>query len=401
MWAAPQFDDSTWQKVSLPASFDNLGLKAGGVICLRKSVTLPVGADAKDFDLYVGWNSSVFRVYFNGQTLKPNSDLKPFYGDNQYFHVPKGLVRPGASNVVAIREYGLTGGSGLWIPAEAMGLPADPSALNGPWKFRAEQTFPALTPAALAALPSAPTSQIQSTPGALFNAMINPLIPYAVKGCLWYQGESNAGDAGHYQGLLTNLIADWRGRWGEGRFPFEVEQLANYGDAPGRPGDSGVAGIREAQLRVAQTVPATGLAVAIDLGNLDGNIHPADKWDVGRRLSLVALSNAYGKPLVHSGPIYAGMSVQNGTICLKFRHTDGGLVARGGPLQRFAIAGDNKRFVWADAKINGDTVVVSSPQVPQPAAVRYAWADNPQGCNLYNGAGLPASPFRTDDWPQN
>ena len=173
--------------------------------------------------------------------------------------------------------------------------------------FRAEQTFPALTPAALAALPSAPMSQIQNTPGALFNAMINPLIPYAIKGCLWYQGESNAGDSGHYQGLLTDLIADWRGRWGEGSFPFEIEQLANYNAPPAQPGDSGVAGIREAQRRVAEAVPDTGLAVAIDLGNPDGNIHPADKWDVGGRLSLVALANAYGKNIVHSGPIYAGM----------------------------------------------------------------------------------------------
>ena len=397
-WAAPPFDDGAWQKASLPASFDNLGLKAGGVLCLRKSVILPADAGAKDFDLYVGWNSNVFRVYFNGQVLKPNSDLKPFYGDNQYFHVPHGLVRPGAANVVALREYGLTAGSGLWIPAKAMGLPASPSALDGPWAFRAEQTFPALTPAALAALPGAPASQIQNTPGALFNAMIHPLIPYAIKGCLWYQGESNAGDAGHYRGLLTDLIADWRGRWGEGRFPFEVEQLANYGGPPAEPGDSGVAGVREAQLRVAQTVPDTGLAVAIDLGNPDGNIHPADKWDVGRRLSLVALSNAYGKPVIHSGPIYAGMKVAGSTVTIAFRHADGGLAAPGGPLQRFAVAGGDKKFVWADARIAGDTVVVSSPRVPQPVAVRYAWADNPVGCNLYNGAGLPASPFRTDDW---
>ena len=222
------------------------------------------------------------------------------------------------------------------------------------------------------------------------------------KGVSGYQGESNAGDASHYQDLLTDLITDWRGRWGEGRFPFEVEQLANYGDPPAQPGQSGVAGIREAQLKVAQTVPATGLAVAIDLGNPDGNIHPADKWDVGHRLSLGALSNAYGRPVIHSGPIFSGMAIKSGVVRLTFTHTDGGLVVRGGkPLQRFAVAGKDHKFVWADAKIIGNAVVVSSPLVPQPVAVRYAWADNPQGCNLYNGAGLPASPFRTDDWPGN
>jgi sialate O-acetylesterase len=145
---------------------------------------------------------------------------------------------------------------------------------------------------------------------------------------------------------------------------------------------------------VSQTVPNTGLAVAIDIGEVD--IHPKDKQDVGRRLALLALGKAYAKEVVDSGPIYKSMQVEQNQIRIKFTHADGGLVAKGGPLQRFAIAGADNRFVWADARIDGDSVVVSSPQVASPVAVRYAWASNPQGANLYNGAGLPASPFRTD-----
>jgi sialate O-acetylesterase len=281
-----------------------------------------------------------------------------------------------------------------------MNLPVtDPKSLDDTWRFQAEQTYPALTPAAQKAMPTYPGVQIQDTPGALFNAMIAPLIPYAIKGCIWYQGESNVGAPQQYRALLTDLITDWRGRWGEGDFPFEIEQLANYYDIPAQPVDSGEARVREAQLQVAQTVPHTGLAVAIDIGTED--IHPPNKREVGRRLSLAALSDAYGKSIVHSGPIYAGMQVTGSTVTIQFRHVDGGLAAHGGPLMQFAVAGSDRKFVWADARIAGDTVIVSSPQTPQPVAVRYAWANNPQGCNLYNGAGLPASPFRTDDWPQN
>ena len=258
--------------------------------------------------------------------------------------------------------------------------------------------FPTLRRRDLAALPIYPVATPQNTASYLFNAMIHPLIPYGIQGVIWYQGESNVPRALNYKSLLTLLIKDWRQRWGEGDFPFYIVQLANYGDAPHDPVQDQIGNyhIREAQLQVAQSVANTGLAVTIDIG--EESIHPRNKREVGRRLSLLALNRTYGHKEVDSGPIYQAMTVKDNKIYLKFTQTDGGLVAKDGELKQFSIAGHDHRFVWADAVLEGDSVVVSSPSVPQPVAVRYAWASNPAGCNLYNGAGLPASPFRTDDW---
>jgi sialate O-acetylesterase len=232
----------------------------------------------------------------------------------------------------------------------------------------------------------------------LYNGMIAPLIPYALRGAIWYQGESNANRAYQYRTLFPALIQDWRRAWGQGDFPFLFVQLANFTAPPAEPGESDWAELREAQ-SMALALPNTGMAVAIDLGEAD-NIHPPNKQEVGRRLALAARAIAYGQPVVYSGPLYQSMAVEGHSIRLWFRHLGGGLVAQGGgPLRGFAIAGADRKFVWAEARIEGETVVVHSDQVPQPVAVRYAWANNPEGCNLFNQAGLPASPFRTDDWP--
>jgi sialate O-acetylesterase len=193
------------------------------------------------------------------------------------------------------------------------------------------------------------------------------------------------------------MIKNWRKDWGLGQFLFLFVQLANFMQTKPEPGDSAWAELREAQL-MTLALPNTGMAVIIDIGEAD-NIHPKNKQDVGKRLALWALANTYGKKLVYSGPIYKSMKIDGNSIVLSFDHVGGGLVAKGGEeLKGFAVAGVDKKFVWADAKIVGDTVVVSSDQVAEPAAVRYAWADNPV-CNLYNKEELPASPFRTDDWP--
>ncbi len=227
--------------------------------------------------------------------------------------------------------------------------------------------------------------------------MIAPLVPFAFKGVIWYQGESNAGRAYQYRTLLPTMIRDWRAHWGEGDFPFYIVQLANFTGVKPEPGESDWAELREAQLMTAQTVPNTGQAVIIDI--VDANdIHPKDKQDVGKRLALIALAKTYGKKIEYSGPAYETMHKEGNAIRLKFAHANGGLMVKGDKLEGFAIAGPDRHFVWADAKIEGSTVVVSSPQVSDPVAVRYAWANNPV-CNLYNKAGLPASPFRTDDWP--
>jgi sialate O-acetylesterase len=192
------------------------------------------------------------------------------------------------------------------------------------------------------------------------------------------------------------MIQDWRKQWGIGKFPFYFVQLANWKELQTEPGDDAWAELREAQLMTLK-LPNTGMAVTIDIGEA-GDIHPRNKQDVGKRLALAALATEHGKDIPYSGPIYKSDWYWKGEVRLKFRHTDGGLVAKGGPLEGFAVAGSDRRFVWADARIEGDRIIVSSDQVPVPLAVRYGWAINPKG-NLYNGAGLPASPFRTDDWP--
>jgi len=235
------------------------------------------------------------------------------------------------------------------------------------------------------------------SPSGLYNAMIAPLIPYAIRGAIWYQGESNAGRAYQYRSLFPTMIRSWWQGWGQNDFPFLFVQLANFLQVKGEPGESEWAELREAQL-MTLGLPNTGMAVATDIGEAN-DIHPKNKQDVGERLALWALAGTYLKDVVYSGPLYSSMTVKDSEIVLHFQHVDGSLVAKGGePLKGFAIAGEDRKFVWADARIEGQTVVVRSDKVAKPVAVRYAWADNPI-CNLYNQAGLPASPFRTDGWP--
>jgi len=235
-------------------------------------------------------------------------------------------------------------------------------------------------------------------PANLYNGMIAPLAPYAIRGALWYQGESNAGryNASLYGLQLAMMIRNWRGLWGQGDFPFLWVQLPNFRTPQQAPVEtSGWVIVQEEMLKTLR-VPNTGMAVTIDIGEAK-NIHPKNKQDVGKRLALWALAATYKKDVVRCGPLYRSMRKDGDKVVVTFDHVGGGLLAKDDQLKGFAIAGADKKFVWADAKIQGETVVVSSAEVKAPAAVRYAWAANPV-CNLYNKAGLPASPFRTDDW---
>ena len=247
--------------------------------------------------------------------------------------------------------------------------------------------------------PRGPSDPRQSPhrPASLYNGMIAPLVPCAIRGAIWYQGESNAGhyNAGLYGLQLRAMVANWRSAWGEGDFPFLWVQLPNFRDPQQQPSEpSGWVTVREEMLK-SLALKNTGMAITVDVGEAK-DIHPKNKQDVGKRLALWALAATYGKDVCGSGPIYKSMEKKGGKIVLHFDHVCGGLTTScGGPVKGFAIAGADMKFVWAEAKIEGDTVVVSSPEVQDPVAVRYAWADNPQ-CNLANKAGLPASPFRTD-----
>jgi len=245
--------------------------------------------------------------------------------------------------------------------------------------------------------PRKPTNPAEDRhhPSTLYNGMIAPIVPFACRGAIWYQGESNASRGYQYRALFPLMIRDWRKAWGYD-LAFLWVQLANFRDRKPEPADDAWAELREAQ-SMTLALPNTAEAVIIDIGETN-NIHPKNKQDVGRRLALGARKIAYGQDIVHSGPRFKAMKIVGGKAVLSFDHVGGGLAARGGKLVGFAIAGADRKFVWADAAIAGKTVVVSSDKVKQPAAVRYAWATNP-ACNLYNAEGLPASPFRTDDWP--
>jgi sialate O-acetylesterase len=245
------------------------------------------------------------------------------------------------------------------------------------------------------------------TPTVLYNAMIAPLIPFAIEGAIWYQGEANAGAADLYRTLFPRMITDWRERWAEGDFPFLFVQLANWLPRKETPVDEPWAHLREAQNNTLK-LPHTGMAVIIDIGDA-ADIHPRDKMDVGHRLALWALRDTFGKKIVASGPLYSGMKIEDNKIRISFTELGTGLAIGGPPagsgleskpgdeLVGFAIAGEDGKYVWAKAVIDGESVVVSSDQVAKPANVRYAWANNP-ACNLYNKEGLPASPFRTEAW---
>lgn len=239
--------------------------------------------------------------------------------------------------------------------------------------------------------PSAPWK-----PCELYNGMIAPLIPYAIAGAIWYQGESNAGRAWQYRTLFPDMIKNWRHDW-DNNFPFMLVQLAPFMAIKDQPGDSSWAELREAQLLATKVLPKVGMAVITDVGD-EKDIHPKKKEPVGARLALSARAIAYGAKVTYSGPLYKSMRVKEDKVVLSFEHAGKGLEARDGELKGFAIAGEDGKFVWAQAAIDGDKVIVSSSQVPKPVAVRYGWADYPTG-NLWNKDGLPASPFRTDDFP--
>lgn len=231
---------------------------------------------------------------------------------------------------------------------------------------------------------------------AQFNAMIKPLSPYAIRGVVWYQGESNAGRAYQYRTLFPAMINDWRATWGQGEFPFIYVQLAPFKAKSPEPIESDWAELREAQVLTLKE-PNSAMVVITDVGD-EVDIHPKPKAPVGQRLALAARGVAYGEKIEISGPVYAGMNVTGGKIALNFTHVGQGLEAKGGPLTGFAVAGNDRKFKNAYAEINGDTVVVHSPEIAQPVAVRYGWANYPL-VNLWNKDGLPASPFRTDDFP--
>jgi sialate O-acetylesterase len=353
-------------------------------------------------------------VLCSPETVETFSATAYFFGRelHQKLGVPVGLIAAsvGATPIETWTSLDKQEGKKELAPvfaewAEKLRVPYDPVKAQAQyekqlaaWKTNSAKRVAEGKPAGYAPEKPVPPREHKNYPANLFNGMIAPLIPYAIRGGIWYQGENSGreGFAELYEKQLPLLIEDWRARWGQGAFPFAWVQLANYRNYTNSPSPvSHWATVREGMLK-SLAVTNTGMAVAIDIGEAD-NIHPKNKQAVGYRLGLWARAQVYGERIPFSGPLPAGNKISGDEIILSFKHTDGGLVAKDGDLRGFVIAGADKEWHWAKARIEGEQVMVSSPDVKLPVAVRYGWADNPN-CNLYNGAGLPASPFRTDDW---
>jgi sialate O-acetylesterase len=398
-WAKKDFADTPWPTVELPRTVDDL-LNGDGGIWFRREVTLPETWAGHPLMLSLGIIDDYDATYWNGSNIgntTQKTNPTDWYMHVREYAIPGHLVTAGRT-VLAVRVFDDFLDGGFMDVPENMYLKDTQTgqriSLAGAWRWKLEVR---LDPAKLDVVPSMPLGPNNpNAPGTLFNALIYPLRNFAIRGAIWYQGESNVGRFSEYPKLLSTLIQEWRAVWNEKDFPFGIVQLANFLAVQPDPNTgSAWAALREAQFTVSRTVPNTGIALAIDIGEA-ADVHPKNKQDVGRRLGLWALAKVYGHTVEYSGPIYKSMKVEGNKIRLSFDHVGGGLVAKGGKLTGFAVAGADQKFVRAEARIDGENVVAWSDKVAKPAAIRYAWADNPI-CNLYNKAGLPASPFRTDE----
>lgn len=390
VWAASELDLEGWGNMELPQLWEGAGLVGlDGIVWFRLAVDLPAEVARRGMTLTLGSIDDSDWTWVNGHKVGENIQK---YNLDRVYEVPAEYLKEG-KNVIAVRVEDTGGGGGFNGPSDQMKIVSADFmiSLAGEWHFRVSTAELKLNTGAILGPNSNPTL--------LFNGMIHPLLDFRVKGAIWYQGESNASRAYRYRELFPLMIEDWRKHWENPDMPFLFVQLANFMKPAGKPGESSWAELREAQT-MALSLPHTGMAVTIDIGEAD-NIHPINKQDVGKRLALAALHIAYGCDIGFSGPIYRDMIVAGDNAILSFDHVGGGLKAKNryGYLNGFAIAGKDRVFHWARARIQGDKVFVCSEKVNQPAAVRYGWADNPDDVNLYNAEGLPASPFRTDDWP--
>lgn len=380
--AAMTLNDSNWKTMTFPGDVDSQGLSNfDGIIWLRREVEIPASWTGKDVEVSLGQIDDIDETFWNGSEI----------GHTDGYNLPRNYTVQGqkvkaGKQILAIRVTDNSGACGMTGDLYLRSAGGEKISLAGDWKYQIADEIGA---------PPVNKSNNPNIPTLLYNAMIHPLIPYSIQGAIWYQGESNAGRAYQYRELFPLLIENWRKDWGK-NFPFYFVQLANFQKKTSDPVESDWAELREAQTRTL-TLTNTGMAVIIDKGDA-ADIHPKDKQAVGHRLALIARAKTYGENISYSGPLYRSYQVDGNKIVLSFDHSDGGLKSGDGkPLQGFAIAGRDHKFHWAKAEITGDKVVVSSPEVPFPVAVRYGWANNPD-CNLYNNADLPASPFRTDDW---
>jgi sialate O-acetylesterase len=353
-------------------------------VWLRKTIEVSAENAGKQAELHLAMIDDNDDAYVNGTKVGSTKA----YNEKRVYVIPAGVLKAG-KNVIAVRVEDTGGGGGIYGDAGDVKLVTGSSTqpLAGDWAFHME-----------AVSSSGNSVNPNASPSLLYNAMVHPLIPFAIKGALWYQGENNAGRAYQYRTAFPLMIQDWRKRWGSD-FPFYFVQLASFNAG----GGNSQKGSNWAELREAQTLtlklPNTGMAVTTDIGE-SNDIHPRNKQDVGLRLAAIALHNAYGKSTVSSGPVYQSMQIDGNKAVLRFTNMGGGLMARDkyGYLKGFEVAGADQKFQYAKAFVEGDKVVVYADSVTTPVAVRYAWADDAGDANLYNKEGFPAVPFRTDTW---
>lgn len=388
-WYEPSYEPLNWKPINVPGYWEDQGIRnLDGVVWYRREFDIPESMTGTEALVKLGRIRNADDVYVNGQRI---GGVGYEYPQRRY-KIAAGILKPGKNLfVVRVNNYG---GSGGFIPDKPYELIANGQSidLKGTWHYKVGQVYrpnPYNYKRGINA---------QSQPTSLYNGMIAPLTNYAIAGALWYQGESNAGNPDAYAKYLPNLIADWRSHFGIKKLPFFIAQLPNFMDVDYLPAESGWAKMREVQMQTALNDPFVATGVNIELGEWN-DIHPGNKGEVGERLALLARKLVYGeKDLVAAGPIFKSQKIEGNKIILSFDHTGSGLVSTNGEaLAHFAIAGDDKNFVWGTATIEGNTVVVSSDEIQEPKYVRYAWADNPDFANLGNEEGLPAAPFRTDN----
>jgi sialate O-acetylesterase len=385
-WFSPSIDISIWGKLSVPQIWESPDLNSiDGVVWMQYDITLPESAKGKSAIIRLGKIDDNDDTWING--IHVGSTIG--YDIPRVYNISPNVLKSGV-NRISVRMVDTASGGGLYGQLDEVYLEIDHKIylLSGIWKYKIAESNKKYNYV---------NTSPNSYPSLLYNAMINPIVQFALKGVIWYQGENNAGNAYDYRTLFPNMITDWRTKWNH-ELPFYWVQLANYMAVDNEPKESAWAELREAQT-MTLSMPKTGQAVIIDIGEAN-DIHPRNKQHVGLRLALHALNKDYGKKdIVFSGPMYKSMEKRENRIVITFDYSASGLKtdSKYGYVSGFSIAGEDKKFVWAKAYIEGDKVIVYNEQVQHPVAVRYDWANNPDG-NLYTKEGLPVCPFRTDTW---
>ena len=386
-WFESAADDSQWKEMRLTQQWETAGLPDfDGVVWFRKEIVLNDAEAKAGITLNLAMIDDNDISFVNGKQVGATNN----YSTKRIYKVDPSILKTG-KNIIAVKVIDTGGGGGIYGEPQDLSYTSSlgTNSLVGDWKYNIGIKT--------GSKPDASTGP-NSFPTLLYNGMIYPMLPIAVRGAIWYQGESNASRAYQYQSVFPTLITDWRKQFANPNMPFYFVQLANFMEVNTQPVESEWAELREAQTKTL-ALPNTGMAVTIDIGDAK-DIHPKNKQDVGYRLSLPALKNEYNKNIEYSGPLYKSQKIEGNKIRISFDHVGKGLVTKDkyGYLKGFTIAGADKKFVWAKAWLEGSEVVVYADRVSQPVAVRYAWANNPDDASLYNEEGLPASPFRTDSW---